>query len=171
MSQKTLERAISKLSFVDVSVRNAMAEMADDFEPKFDERSKDLSFQLKNQVTSSAIMELSSEQDKDYIFRVTSALGVRIAATGEFEKEDPEILVTVEAIIEADYEVKDLSLIADQEALDVFALKNVPYHVWPYWREFVSSQLLRMNVPKVVLPMMGKAVNGSLQQVRTEPSE
>ena len=45
------------------------------------------------------------------------------------------------------------------EALKVFALKNASYHIWPFWREYLSSLCLRMNLPKVVLPIRQLASN------------
>ncbi|VVP82077.1 hypothetical protein PS906_03233 [Pseudomonas fluorescens] len=95
------------------------------------------------------------------MFRVTSELGVRIICKDDVDEgnPDPEVLAQVEATMEADYNIADLSIVEDQEALDAFALKNVSYHVWPYWREYVTSQLMRMNMPKLVLPMLLRATN------------
>jgi len=56
----------------------------------------------------------------------------------------------------AEYELtEDLT----QECLDAFALKNASYHVWPYWREYVSISCARMNVPKIVMPTIQVAQN------------
>lgn len=161
MSTEALTKAISSLKFVDVFITNSTSSLSDDFDPKFDARSDRLSFQTKNFVTASAVIEGESEEGLLQMFRVTSELGIRIICKDDVDEgnPDPEILAQVEATMEADYSITDLSIVEDQEALDAFALKNVSYHVWPYWREYVTSQLMRMNMPKLVLPMLLRATN------------
>jgi preprotein translocase subunit SecB len=41
----------------------------------------------------------------------------------------------------------------EQPALDEFALHNAPWHIWPYWREYVANQCARLNIPKATMPM------------------
>ncbi|WP_150688090.1 preprotein translocase subunit SecB [Pseudomonas fluorescens] len=161
MSTEALAKAIASLKFVDVFITNSTSSLSNDFDPKFDARSERLSFQTKNFVTASAVIEGESEEGVLRMFRVTSELGVRIICKDDVDEgnPDPEVLAQVEATMEADYNIADLSIVEDQEALDAFALKNVSYHVWPYWREYVTSQLMRMNMPKLVLPMLLRATN------------
>lgn len=40
-----------------------------------------------------------------------------------------------------------------KEALTEFGRKNVPYNVWPYWREIVHAVAGRMGLPRIVLPL------------------
>jgi hypothetical protein len=40
-----------------------------------------------------------------------------------------------------------------QKELAAFAGTNAVFHAWPYWREFVQSMFLRMNLPPVLLPV------------------
>jgi hypothetical protein len=63
----------------------------------------------------------------------------------------------------ADYRVKDKQM-PDQEALGSF-ITNVIYHVWPYWREAVHSQVARMRLPAITIPMMkmAKGAQGGAQ--------
>ena len=42
----------------------------------------------------------------------------------------------------------------DKESLNAFALQNASFHVWSYWREYLTSQCMRMNLPKLTLPMV-----------------
>lgn len=55
--------------------------------------------------------------------------------------------------IEANYAVT-YSKVADltKDHVLAFASKNVVFNIWPYWREYVSSQTQKMGVPKLVLP-------------------
>ncbi|MGY2400140.1 hypothetical protein [Pseudomonas sp. SDO5271_S396] len=161
MNNEALNKAIASLKFTDVFITKSTSSLSEDFDPKFDARSDRLSFQTKNFVTASAIFEGESEDGPLQLFRVTSELGIRIICKDDVEEgnEEPEVLAQVEATMEADYTISDASIAENQEALDEFALKNVSYHVWPYWREYVTSQLLRMNMPKLVLPMLLRASN------------
>lgn len=38
-------------------------------------------------------------------------------------------------------------------ALGEFGRRNAPFHVWPYWREYLHSTTGRMRLPPAVLPM------------------
>lgn len=161
MNNEALQRAISSLKFVDVFINDSTSKLAEGFDPKFDTRSETLTYQTKNLVTSSAVIEGGSGDESFSLFRVTSELGVRIFCKDEVQADtnEPNVLAVIEATMHADYDISDSSITEDQEALDEFALNNVSYHVWPYWREYVTSQLMRMNMPKVVLPMLLRASN------------
>lgn len=41
----------------------------------------------------------------------------------------------------------------NEDALREFGRYNVPYHVWPYWREYAQSTLSRMGVEPVSIPV------------------
>lgn len=161
MNKEALQRAIASLKFVDIFINESTSKLADGFDPKFDVRSESLTFQTKNLVTASAVIEGGSEDDSFLLFRVTSELGIRVFCKDDdiSEGDDPDVLAMIEATMHADYDISDRSITEDQQALDEFALNNVSYHVWPYWREYVTSQLMRMNMPKVVLPMFLRPSN------------
>ncbi|WP_285410080.1 hypothetical protein [Pseudomonas sp. FR229a] len=161
MNQEALQRAIASLKFVDIFINESTSKLAEGFDPKFDVRSESLIFQTKNLVTSSAVIEGGEDEDSFILFRVTSELGIRIFCKDDkvTDTDEPDVLAMIEATMHADYEISDKSITEDQPALDEFALNNVSYHVWPYWREYVTSQLMRMNMPKVILPMFLRPSN------------
>ncbi len=161
MNSDALARAIPALKFVDLFINSSSCSLAENFDPKYDARCDELGYQTKSLVTGSEILEVSNGEPSKLIFRVCSELGVRMACKGEFDNEvsDPEILAIVEGVVYADYEILDSAIVEDRDALDAFALNNAPYHVWPYWREYVTSQMLRMNMPKFLLPMLVRPLN------------
>jgi hypothetical protein len=63
--------------------------------------------------------------------------------------DDPEVKAHIEGVMVAEYLMQ-----ADPapDALKQFALKNASFHIWPYWREYLSTQCLRMNLPKLIMP-------------------
>ena len=44
-----------------------------------------------------------------------------------------------------------------EEAQREFAIHNVLYHVWPYWREYANSTFSRAGFPGVMIPMFVNA--------------
>lgn len=56
-----------------------------------------------------------------------------------------------------------------KESLKEFALRNASYHIWPYWREYLMGQCLRMNLPKVILPAVQFAQNRGSEKPRSVP--
>lgn len=145
------------LAIEDVSVRSVMAEMADGYDPKFDPDAEQLDVQLKHVVSSFELVDVGNEEQSAELLRVFIDLGVRwVRPAIPDAGEDPDDLsdsgnrvAAIEAVLIADYSMEHNP---GQDALEQFAQRNASFHVWPYWREFVSNQCLRMNLPKLVLP-------------------
>lgn len=165
-----LQKAIDCLQIRDVLMRASQATLSEDFDPKYDNGVETLLIQLKHVVTKSQVLEVEDGEQTQQIFRVFVDLGARWVEAGSEEQGDagetvPEPLVKaqIEATLIAEYALTDHP---GKEALDAFALKNASYHVWPYWREFLSSQSHRMGLPKVVVPTIQVAQNHN-QQVKS----
>jgi hypothetical protein len=91
--------------------------------------------------------ELIDIDGDGHLVRIYIRLGTRwVNPKGN---SDPDIKAFVEADFIAEYQV---TAELEQGAIDEFALKNASYHVWPYWREFLSTQCERLRLPRVVLP-------------------
>ena len=152
-----LQLAIDALTIEDVSIRSATAETADGYDPKFDADAEGLDVQLKHVVSSFELVDVGNEDESVELLRVFIDLGVRwVRPTASDTEEDPDDLsesanrvATIEAVMIADYSMEHNP---GEEALEQFAQQNASFHVWPYWREFVTNQCLRMNLPKLVLP-------------------
>lgn len=157
-----LQKAIDCLSIRDVYLRSSSSYLVDDFDPKYSAEASDLSVQFKHLVTRGEVLALKEDDVDIRIFRVYIDLGARWAVLPESEdgSEEKDDGAAVKAVIEATFLAE--YLIDDepgQDALNAFALKNASYHVWPYWREYLMNQCMRMNLPKVVLPTVQFAVN------------
>lgn len=68
------------------------------------------------------------------------------------EQQEPEVVARVETSFLVTYVEKVGAELSD-EAIDEFAQHNVPFNVWPYWREVVHASFSRMGLPRVVLPL------------------
>lgn len=142
---KRLQEATDNLSINDVyahqieGVRNP-----DDVEIP---AGKQLSFQTMHGLAS-----IDYDFDDEKMARISFKSGVRWTVNpGEPDSdEEPIIVAVIEAIMVASYAVK--AEVSEQGLRD-FAIKCSGMHVWPYWRELVSSMCDRMRLPPVTLPI------------------
>jgi hypothetical protein len=149
MTKDLLQEAIECLTIRDVYMRSSNAALMDDFEPKYGPDVDKLEVQFKHVVTYSNLLELEKEESKMLtLFRVFVDLGIRWILPSAEGDEDSEVKAHIEGTMVAEYQMDPNP---GPDALKVFALKNASYHIWPYWREYLSSQCLRMNLPKVVV--------------------
>ncbi|XSG84784.1 MAG: preprotein translocase subunit SecB [Methylohalobius sp. ZOD2] len=152
-----LQKAIECLTIRDVYMRASSAALADDFEPKYEHDLNKLAVQFKHVVTHSNVLELEEDGDNtSKLFRVFVDLGTRWVLPDAESDDALEIKAHIEAIMVAEYQLESDP---GPEALKAFALKNASFHIWPYWREYLSSQCLRMNLPKLVMPTRQFASN------------
>lgn len=158
-----LQQAIECLKIRDVTMRKTHAFITDDYEPKYDPAVEELAVQLMHVVRLGRVLEIEDGDQRRQLFQVHIDLGARWirpvevseGGVGE-EGAEPPVLAQVEATFVSEYELtSDLG----KEALDAFALKNASFHVWPYWREYLSTQCMRMGLPKVVVPTVQFASN------------
>jgi len=146
-----LERAKRGLQFEDISQAKVEAWLEGKFDPRFNSGVQNYQLQLKHHVIESNLIEIKDSDQPFDIFRVYIDVGARLVFSDDKREEHP--IGQIEAAYRVDYRVTDPALIEDKVALDAFALKNASYHLWPYWREYVMSQSLRMNLPKIALPV------------------
>jgi preprotein translocase subunit SecB len=155
MNQK-LQDAIESLIINDVYIKESISKITDGFEPKYNlsEDDDNVIIRFKHTVIKSDIIELESEDKKQDILRVFIDLGIKWVNIENADQN--EFLAQIEAVYISEYLItKKIS----QESIDEFALKNSSFHVWPYWREFLSSTCQRMCLPKIMLPTTQFASN------------
>lgn len=155
-----LQKAIDCLSIEDIYLRNSSSVVADGFEPKYQGKNAEFQLQFKHLVERVEVVELESEdKSPQSLMRVYIQVGCRLLANDESEAGDKpgdDFLVQIEAQYITEYKMTET---LEQEAIDAFALNNASYHVWPYWREYIMNQCMRMNLPKIALPATQLAHN------------
>lgn len=148
-----LQQGIECLQIRDVLMHDWEAFIAETFDPKYGTGVDGLLVQLKHIVSRySQVLEVEDGERTQQLFRVFIQLGARWIegvpgeqGDGEGTVAEEQVKAQIEATLIAEYALTDHP---GKEALDAFALKNVSYHVWPYWREYLSSQCQRMGLPK-----------------------
>jgi len=165
MNPEMLDRAQKCLDIIDVIQRTSACHLAENYYPQR-ESGEQLALQYKHNVLRSEIFSVGEESgDTPYLFRVFIDLGVRwhvvkaddAVSVDESDPANEEPAGTIEAAYVAEYRLKDHEL--DNDALDEFALYNAIYHVWPYFREFVTTQCGRMAAPRLTMPLIQPASN------------
>lgn len=161
MAKQLLQSAIEALRIKDVYIKSSTSSLADEFEPKYytfgDEEIATKNMHIVEQ--SSTLELLENEDDRGVkLFRVQIALGVQWVGRRQTDEKNPAetVLAEIEARMIAEYQVMEE---VTQEALNEFAINNASFHVWPYWREYLSTQCNRMNLPRLVVPAVQFAHN------------
>ena len=159
-----LQRAIDRLQIQDVFMQRCQAWLADEFDPKYSEEAGDLQLLLRHVVSRSEVLAANTDADESlHLFRVYIDLGARwvapeaeIPAAGTEDVADEDTRALIEAVFVAEYRFTETP---GEEALAEFALQNASFHIWPYWREYLTNQCARMNLPKLALPIVQFAAN------------
>lgn len=164
MSKAALQKAIDCLTIQDVFQQAAVSKIGEGFDPKYSS-DDEFDIEFKHVVKRSEVIQIQNEDDL-CIFRVYIDLGVRWVSADKDDEIDnkntmdiensAEILAFIESTYVAEYLLRDRP---GKNALNEFALNNASYHVWPYWREYIMSQGMRMNLPKIALPAVQFATN------------
>ena len=140
---KKLQKAIENLKIQDVYLKSTQAQCEDDFDPK----STELDELLVQQMHSIRKSEVLKINENGLLVRIYVRLGTRWITPNDNEELD------VKAFVEADFIAEyQMTEELEQDCIDEFAQHNASFHVWPYWREFLSSQCERLHLPRVVLP-------------------
>ena len=159
-----LQKAIDSVHINDVFLRASRSHLSEDFDPKFAKDLENLAVQFKHGVSKWEVIAVGENEEEARLYRVFIDLATRWA---HLEEDDDEPVPDIKAVIEATF-VAEYLLERDpgKEALEAFAFKNASYHVWPYWREYLMSQCMRMNMPKLALPAVQFAMNSNADRER-----
>lgn len=146
MLSSELQNAIANLRINDVYIDKIDA-VVTDRSFNFDERE----FDIEHKFGVKGFELKESKEQKAVCFSFEA--GVRWISSEQpssENEEDQQIIARVECIIVGCYLMKKE---VSEDALREFAVKNCGLHVWPYWREFLSSQSERLRLPRVMLPI------------------
>lgn len=150
---KSLQQAIDALEISDVYLRSTESHCHEDFDPKFSPDLENLLVQHMHVVTACVQLRTEDGNERENLLRVFIKLGVRWVEA-EFDTDEDASLLDVKALIEAEFIAEyHVSEPLPKKSIDEFALKNASYHVWPYWREYLSTQCERMRLPRITLPI------------------
>ena len=154
-----LQEAIDNLSINDVYLLNSQCSVSSDFNAKYDDLSE-LTTQVKFEQPQTQIMEFS---DGNKFLRIICGYGCR--RTKDEEGHESVQAAVIEASFVAEYRMKkDISA----ECIAEFAKKNVNHHIWPFWREFLMSQIERLRLPRMTVHMFQFGINAAKDSAASE---
>ena len=169
VNHEALRRAIDSLSLQDLALRKTSVDVHEDCILGVD--GARLQVQLKWGADEARLVQMNPgtpQLQTLLIVEVTtsmrlvdkpagdSAPGGEAKVKAPADNSEPSGDAKVKALIEVTYVAKyrvNEGAELEQEAIDEFATKNAIYHVWPYWREYLSTTLARAHLPPFTLPM------------------
>lgn len=158
-----LQDAIKRMRIADVTLKAINASLSDNFDPEMARDEEDLSFQLLSPVCKSVKSYEGYDADlgkRRTVFEMHAGLRILTPIEGGYrdsvlgpEKLEAHICAKIECQFLVSYdESSSENEFLDDESLALFSNHNVPFNVWPYWRETVQSACGRMGLPRFVLP-------------------
>lgn len=146
------------VEFEDVYMVGSTSELAEDFNPKFNDGLDQLHVESLEYIDRSERYR-DIEQEGQGLFRVFVIFGARWAskeapgAPGDevidSEQDDGRVLATIEASFVVEYSVSDD---IDQEYLDSYVLQYSVAHAFPYWRDYLLGQCSKLRLNTARLP-------------------
>lgn len=164
MNQKSLEKVLDHLHIQDAYATCVDAKVAH----WFDRRQVFESFTRINWTTGDiSVAEIAFHGDESreganlaHFMKFMVCTRTRIVRAGEGrvpdDADDPDesdVLFDLKADFVVEYVVRGIKPDAlPQTGIAAFASHNMPYHLWPYYRQFAQDVAQRFRVPAPVIP-------------------
>lgn len=165
-----LKTAKEKLNIVSVNLRKSYVQLGDDV----DERDLTVPIEIQGVKAQeykgvSGIRENEIEFEENgqaWEYRFLYKIGYRLVsldsqlveredAVADVHAEDIDSIEDVKILVEFRAEFVAIylsSMKLSKEETESFKEKNVGYHIWPYWREFVQSSCGKLAITTIPVP-------------------
>jgi len=157
MNKELLKEATSVLNIQDVVLRDFKIHIKDNYDPVLPIDDGQFVVQFRHGVIKSTLTIDDEDETVPTIFRTIYECAFRFVPKdlGEDDYNDSEKLEEVSCLevvarFSAYYNMNEK---VSEDALNEFSKFNVGYHVWPYWREHVSSLIGKMHLPSFSVPL------------------
>ncbi|WP_305457925.1 hypothetical protein [Photobacterium leiognathi] len=144
-----LQEVQKLLKIKTVYLQNSFIELAEDVDMN---DLGDTSISVQSFKGVSKIREAGFEDDDQtwWEYHFHFAAGIRLVDDQIEQDEDVTPLVEIKGTFSAKYESPER---LTQEQIEAFSEKNVGFNVWPYWREYVQSSCMRLNIEPIEVPL------------------
>lgn len=160
-----MESAQKALSISDVALREHHAKLNQELAAEVlddSSKSKGRILLMVTPMSLNHVEENSSKKNKDEFVTFKHRYGVRVVVDDVVAKsKEPKVVLEIEATYDAIYKVADKTIKLTENCLKSFGEKNVPFNVWPFWREHVYSTMQRMHLQAISLPLYFMDPNGN----------
>lgn len=147
--------------FHDVYLTNSSTSLHEEFDPKYVLNLEDLFLQTFSTIEHFEVIGVKNPEDGEEtrLFRASYNYGARWLASTEEGLDDVSSAdsritqATIEASFICEYELKieDPEKIS-KESYSLFSRHIGAMETWPYWREFLTSQVSRLRMEGVKIP-------------------
>lgn len=158
MISDQLRRAVDRLNIRDVIAKAINCSLEGDLVPGVSLEPQEVVPYRTLAPSCLNIVEYLSDDQKHRLIVYEVKVGLKLMRSGTeaiSQSEGVEVVASIEALFLVSYSEKhsEAEPWLEQECLVEFAKKNVPFNVWPYWRELVQTACSRMGLQRVVLPV------------------
>lgn len=171
MNDETLKLAQKALKLKDIYVRETNSNLSESFFPSLSGDENEIRFQTRIGTQRHVAFEAKVNEKEaagqvpsrfvDYRVLVGARFLDSSVSDEDMENEDlptDKVLGEITALYSVLYElVSEIN----EEALIEFGNRNAPFHLWPFWREFLQSSSGKMHLPPVVLPLFMPPSSGT----------
>lgn len=141
--ENDFQKLIERLRISDVYLKKTTSEFLDDYNPKYVDLSE-FSTEVKFFTRDAKVVETNEAQR---ILQVIVEAGHRFVVG---QQPESKVVAFVEADFVAEYLLEEDM---DSNFISKFSEQFVAIHVWPFWREFLLSQSIRLKLPAAILPL------------------
>lgn len=151
MNETLIKSAVDNLIVEKVDLLTSKVDCDEAF--SFSKPKVDCNVKVGRGLISFSVLKPSEDEENEpkyvaYVYQCGLKFVPKESETQESDSDCAALLI--EARFSAIYMMKDE---LNEDALREFGRYNVPYHVWPYWREYAQSTLSRMGVEPVAIPV------------------
>jgi hypothetical protein len=159
MNKEALRIASENLQVVMVYLHSTETKLHNNFDPLISNQKLNGQFRINTKkIELKNVINESGENQQFIRFNVEAIMRYVMPPISKEVQDNEDLLSkqlasSIKAIFVAEYRVvNDLEI--PKEALAEFGKFNVPYNVWPYWREYCQSTCSRMSLPVIVIPLL-----------------
>ncbi|MFL0797057.1 MAG: hypothetical protein K6L73_06150 [Cellvibrionaceae bacterium] len=152
MNSELLQQTINNLGLHQVSLRSVDAHVNEQVSSVYADTLASLEMQIKHRPVSNSLFKAKEPSGEEIQFTSFAyECGVRLIDSSRDDSDSLYEVFKCRFIFSLELKVMSDEL-PSEEGLAEFAYYNVPFIVWPYWREALSSLLERSGMPRFTLP-------------------
>lgn len=168
----TPKQTATKLDINQIYISDSQSALLNNFDPTISNQMLTGQFRIDTSRIEMKIITNEEDDTEQRILRFFVNAGMRYILGELLEKEpiDEEAIKSkiaseIKVTYCAEYKIRGSTELSEEEIKE-FGRVNVPYHVWPYWREYAQNTCNRMNLPVSTVPML--IINGKSEKKEDE---
>lgn len=152
MNRKLLQEALDHLVLHSIFMRNASFERHRAMPSSFVNGLSNLVLQFKHQPSESGTSKVQDSDGAEFqLLVICYECDARVIDQARSEDDPLYQVFSSNFVFSVEYLVKDG--LPSEQAVWEFSYCNVAATVWPYWREALSSALVKASLPTITLPI------------------